>query len=113
MTTKLHCMSATEIAALIRGRQLTAVESLHYFQRRVERYDTVVNAVVVRDWKRAYDAAQLADHQVAIGATLGPLHGVPMTVKESLDIAGLPTNWGDPALRDWIAPRDDLIVERL
>jgi Asp-tRNA(Asn)/Glu-tRNA(Gln) amidotransferase A subunit family amidase len=57
-------MSAGEIARLIRHREMSAVECLEYFRRRVERFDPAINAVVVRDWERAYADAQRADQQV-------------------------------------------------
>src|SRR5262245_21611638 len=110
---KLGEMTAGNIAALIRRREISAVECLEYFRRRVQRFDPGINAVVVQDWDRAYADAQRADRQLVAGEPPGPLHGVPMTVKESFDVAGLPTTWGDPALRSWISSQDDLVVERL
>ena len=104
--------SALHIAAQLRRRELSAVECLEYFRARVERLNPALNAIVVLDWDRAYEAARLADQELAKGHPVGPLHGVPMTIKESYDVAGLPTTWGDRTL-SYIAGRDDSVVQRL
>jgi amidase len=78
----------------------------------VQRLNPALNAIVVFDWERAAAAAQQADQALAQGLPCGPLHGVPMTIKESFDVAGLPTTWGDPSVSH-VATRDDLVVERL
>jgi amidase len=104
--------SALHIAAQLRRRQLSAVECLEYFRARVERLNPALNAIVVFDWERAYEGARRADQTLAQGLPCGPLHGVPMTIKESFDVAGLPTTWGDPAL-SYVARDDDPAVERL
>jgi amidase len=104
--------SALHIAAHLRRRELSAVECLEYFRARVERLNPAINAIVVLDWDRAYESARLADQALAKGQPVGPLHGVPMTIKESYDVAGLPTTWGDRTL-SYIAERDDSVVQRL
>jgi amidase len=110
--TSLCFQSALHIAAQLRRREISAVECLEYFRERVERLNPTLNAIVVLDWERASQAAEHADRQLAQGLPCGPLHGVPMTIKESFDVAGLPTTWGDPTLSH-VAARDDLVVERL
>jgi len=104
--------SALHIAAQLRRRELSAVECLEYFRARVERLNPALNAIVVLDWERAHEAARLADQALAKGQPVGPLHGVPMTIKESYDVAGLPTTWGDATL-SYVAGRDDSVVQRL
>jgi amidase len=104
--------SALHIAAQLRRRELSAVECLEYFRARVERLNPALNAIVVLDWERAYESARRADQALAKGEPIGPLHGVPMTIKESYDVAGLPTTWGDRTL-SYIAERDDSVVQRL
>lgn len=105
--------SATELAGLIRARRLGSRELLDHMIARVERYDNQVNAVVVRDFDRARAAADEADAATRRGVSHGPLHGVPMTVKESFDLAGLPTTWGVPEMKDNIAARDGVVPQRL
>jgi amidase len=104
--------SALQIAARIRRREIGAVECLDAFRARVERFNPALNAIVVLDWERAYERARRADEALARAQPCGPLHGVPMTIKESFDVAGLATTWGDRTLRS-IAERDDRVVERL
>jgi len=111
--TTLAFQSAIDIATLIRNREMSAIECLDYFRKRIERFNSQVNAVVVFDWDRAVLKAQQADDAIARGDVWGPLHGVPMTVKEMFDLKGHATTWGDPALRDCIASEDDLAVQRL
>src|SRR5262245_46125405 len=104
--------SALHIAAQLRRRELSAVECLEYFRARVERLNPALNAIVVLDWERALDSSRRADEALARGLPCGPLHGVPMTIKESFDVAGLPTTWGDRTL-SYVAERDDLVVARV
>ncbi len=105
--------SAGDLARLIREGTLSAVELADYFIARIERYDGSLNAVVVKDFDRAIEAARAADSALSAGRTLGPLHGVPMTVKESHDVAGLVTCWGDPAFAGAVADSDSVMVSRL
>lgn len=105
--------SAIEQARAIRNGAMSAVELLHAHLERVDRLNPALNCVVVDDRERALKAAKAADRSQAKGAKLGPLHGVPMTVKESFNIVGHATTWGQPALRDNIATEDALAVQRL
>ena len=79
---------------------------------RIERHDGKINAVCVRDFERGLDAARAADAARARGETR-PLLGIPMTIKESLNIAGLPTTWGFPAQKDFKPQEDALAVSRV
>ncbi|HYM33932.1 MAG TPA: amidase family protein [Steroidobacteraceae bacterium] len=105
--------SAIDIAKQIRERKLSAVECLEYFRKRIQRFNPKLNAIVVFDWDRAHARALQADQALARGESWGPLHGMPMTIKESYDLKNHPTTWGDPALKDMIATEDDLAVQRL
>jgi len=81
-----------QIAAL-RAKRISASELLDLTISRIEKFDGKINAVVVRDFERARDAAKSADAALARGDQ-GALLGVPMTVKESFNVGGLPTTWG-------------------
>jgi amidase len=105
--------SAVELARKIRAREVSSRELTDHFIERIERYDGAVNAVVVRDFAGARAAADAADAALAAGRDLGPLHGLPMTIKESYDIAGLPTTWGMPEFRGNVAATDAEAVRRL
>ncbi|MGE0621602.1 MAG: amidase family protein [Pseudomonadales bacterium] len=104
--------SAQSLADRIRRKEVSSVELTRYFIDRIERFDKVLNAVPVRDFDRALEAAAAADAAMAQGKDLGPLHGLPMTIKESYDIEGLPTTWGNPAWKDNVAVNDSVVVSR-
>jgi amidase len=106
-------LGAREIAALIRTRKISAVEALDAYLGRIDCYNPAVNAVVVTDAEGARSAARRADADLASGAPVGPLHGVPVTVKESFDVAGFPSTFGRPERRSHAAERDASVVERL
>jgi amidase len=105
--------SARQLAAALRKKTIGCLELLDLYLARVEKYDPALNAIVVRDVARARRRARAADRALAKGEVWGPLHGVPMTIKESYDVAGLPTTWGIPALRDNVATSNALAVDRL
>jgi amidase len=98
--------NATELAEKIRSKQVGSRELTDHFIARIERIDGDLNAVVVRDFERARAAADEADAKLGKGEGTGPLHGVPMTIKESYNIAGLPTTWGYPLFKDNVAQSD-------
>src|SRR5688572_26736562 len=95
--------SAAAMAHAVRERRIGCVELLDLHLERVGRYNPTLNAIIALDADRARARAREADAAIGRGASWGPLHGVPMTVKEAFDVAGLPTTWGVPALRDNIA----------
>ena len=105
--------SAMELAALLRSKAISSVELTRYFIERIERFDKTLNAVPVRDFQRAMEAARAADSALARETPVGPLHGLPMTIKESYDIAGLPTTWGVPERKDHVPAEDAVVVRRL
>jgi amidase len=105
--------SAINIATRIRNRELSAVECLKYFRNRVARFNPKLNALIILDWDRALKRARAADEALARKEIWGPLHGVPMTIKESYDLKGHATTWGDPIWKDNIAGEDDLVAQRL
>ena len=113
MTTEPHRLSAIELASAIRSGELGAVEALDHLVARVERLDGPVNAVVRFDLDRARRDAEAADAAVARGDDLGPLHGVPMTVKDSFQTEGCITTSGAPELADFVPEEDAWPVARL
>jgi amidase len=105
--------SAKKLAALIRRKKIGSVELLDLYLERAGRLNPKLNAIVVLDEKRARGAARKADRAAAKGEWSGPLHGVPMTVKESFDLEGHPTTWGRADMTGNIAKRHALAVQRL
>jgi amidase len=105
--------SATAMAAALRGGKVSSVDLLKAHLERVDRFNTGLNALVVDDRKAAMNRARAADRARAKGEIWGPLHGLPMTVKESFDLPGLPTTWGYEAQRGNIARQPAAAVQRL
>jgi amidase len=107
----LEYQTAEALLAALMAREISAVELARHAIARIESLDSRINAVVVRDFERAAAAAAEADRALAAGERR-PLLGLPMTVKEAFNVAGLPTTWGFPRGRDWRPPGDALIVAR-
>jgi amidase len=105
--------SATGLAGEIRDRRIGCLELLDCFLERAGRYNPALNAVVAWQVDQARERARAADAALAKGEVWGPLHGVPMTVKESFNVAGLPTTWGNPPWKDKIAADNAVLVDRL
>src|SRR5438094_7414379 len=105
--------SAKQLAADIRKKKIGCLELLELYLSRVEKHDGKLNAIVVRDFDNARKRARAADRALARRQAWGPPHGVPMTIKESYDVTGLPTTWGVPAYKDRIATRNAVAVDRL
>jgi len=104
--------SAKELAALIRRKKLGCLELLDHYLTRVEKYNPRLNAIVVMDVDGARKRARAADAALRRGKAWGPLHGVPMTIKESYDVVGMPTTWGIPEFKDNVPKRNALAVDR-
>lgn len=105
--------SATELLARLGRREFTARELLEFYLERGARLDGDVNAVIFKDLPAARARADEADAATAAGQSWGPLHGLPITVKEINNVAGWPTTYGDPALAAYIAPESAVIIQRL
>ncbi len=103
--------SATALLRALATREVGALELFDAQLARVERFNGKLNAIIWTDVERARDAARALD--TAPPSRTQPLHGLPITVKESFDLAGAPTTWGMPALKDNVARSDSVVVERL
>jgi amidase len=110
---ELVCSTAIDIAKRIRQREVSSREVLDYFLERVDRLDKRINSVVTLDVERARAEADAADAALARGEVRGPLHGVPMTVKDSFQTAGMRTTSGAPELADFVPQEDAWPVARL
>src|SRR5580698_9466545 len=105
--------SATELSDEIRDRHIGCVELLDFYLARAERHNPALNAIVVWQVDQARERARAADAALARGERWGPLHGIPMTVKESFNVAGLPTTFGNPLWKDNIATGNAFMIDRL
>jgi amidase len=110
---ELAFLSAIEIAKQIRERRISSREAVDYFLVRVRTLDPPINSVVTMDEARARTEADMADAALARGDIRGPLHGVPMTVKDSFQTVGMRTTSGAPELSSFIPQEDAWPVARL
>jgi aspartyl-tRNA(Asn)/glutamyl-tRNA(Gln) amidotransferase subunit A len=111
-TGPIHYLEATTLAALIRTRQLSSREVVQAHLDRTAAVNPKINAVVTLMGEAALQAADAADKAVANGAQLGPLHGVPFSIKDALDTAGIPTQRGSKLFVGNIPDQDATAVAR-
>jgi amidase len=104
--------TAIELSAALAAKQVSAVELAEDAIARIERHDGKINAICVRDFDRAMQAARAADAALARGEKK-PLLGLPVTIKESFNIAGLPTTWGFVPQKDYRPTADALSMTRV
>ena len=105
--------SAVELRRLIGSRQLSPVELMDACIARIEAINPAINAIAATDFERARDSARAAEADVMRGAPLGPLHGLPLGVKDLQDTAGLLTTYGNAGLRGNVPAHDNALVARL
>jgi amidase len=103
--------SASSLLSALRTGSVSATELTELYIRRIERHDGRLNAVVVRDFERARQQAQAADQARGRNES-APLLGLPMTLKESINVAGLGTTCGVPDWKGYVSPRDGPIAAR-
>lgn len=104
---------AVELASMIRTREIGSRELLEHYLQRVERFNPALNAIVATDLDRARRRADEADAALARGEVWGPLHGLPMTIKELFEVEGFPWTAGDPQFAERVAEVNSPAVERL
>ena len=112
MSDNVIFQSATELAEKIKNKKISSLELTKAYIDQIEKYDEKINAVPVRRFEQAVDEAKKADEDLAKGTLQGPLHGVPMTIKESYVMKDTPSTWGDITHKDNFAEKDGLIVSR-
>lgn len=113
MSEVLWHLGASELAAKIRAKEASSREVVEAHLRRIEAVNSRVNAVTVTLGESALEQADAADRSLAAGDAIGPLHGVPMTVKENLDLVGSATTDGVPAFRDRLPSADSPHIAEL
>ena len=112
MSSSIYYSDATELARLIRTREISPVEVVQAHLDRIEAIDPKVNAIVTLA-ESALHAAKAAEAAVLAGGELGPLHGVPFTVKDSIDTAGVATQRGSPIFKGRVPDVDATSVARM
>jgi amidase len=106
-------LSATELAHLIRTREVSCEEVMRVHLEQIEQVNPTVNAIVTLLPERALDGARTADRAIASGQPLGPLHGLPVAHKDLLVTKGIRTTFGSPIYQDFVPDTDAILVERL
>jgi amidase len=106
-------MSAGELAQKIRSRQVTSLEVVDAYLAQIAKYNGKLNAIVTLDKDGARQRAKEADRALAQGIIWGPLHGVPITIKDNIAVAGMKTTSSLPALAHYMPAADAPVVERL
>jgi amidase len=113
MSGELHWRSARALAGAVRDRELSAVEVVSAHLDRIAHRNGALGAIVTVEPDRALAEAAEADARAAAGAPLGPLHGLPVAVKDLEDTAGMRTTYGSPLFADHVPAADGLMVSRL
>jgi amidase len=106
-------LTAVEMASLIRRKKLSAREVMDAHLKQIERVNPKVNAIVTLIAEQARENARKADDAQARGATLGPLHGLPVAHKDLVETAGIRTTFGSPVFKDNVPTEDAILVERI
>jgi aspartyl-tRNA(Asn)/glutamyl-tRNA(Gln) amidotransferase subunit A len=106
-------LDATALAALLDVREITPLQLLDQALARLDALEPMLNAFTYVDRDGAFDGAKAATARQAAGRRLGPLDGIPVSVKDNIFVAGLPAQWGSLLFRDYVPDRDDICVERL
>src|SRR5215218_8467988 len=105
--------SATDAAQALSRKELSSRELTELLLTRIESVNPALNAVVELRREAALQEAVAADDAIARGGDLATLHGVPMTIKDSINVAGLRTTWGNSTFKDLVADWDAKVVQRL
>jgi amidase len=104
---------ATDAAQMLSRKELSSRELTEMLLTRIEAVNPALNAVAELRREAALQEAVAADEATARGDDVGPLHGVPMTIKDTFNVAELHTTWGNPAFKDFVADSDATVVRRL
>src|SRR5579859_101076 len=113
MTEALATATARELEDALRARRVSSRELLDMLLARIDQLGAPINAVVTLDRERAYAEAQRADAAAARGDWLGPLHGLPITIKDAIEVAGMRATGGATELTDYVPMFDAPSVARL
>ena len=105
--------SAHEILEKIKQGEVSSLEVLESFLAQVEKVNPKINAVVALDIERAKEKAKEADNKISLKSKLGPLHGLPMTIKDAFEVEGIVSTGGNPAWKDNVPKRNAEAVQRL
>jgi len=111
--TDLAFQSATDLRNSIQRRKIKSIELLELYIERMQRHNPQINAIVATDLDRARERAIAADKALGNGESWGVLHGLPVTIKDSFEVVGMPCTSGVPDLKDYQPARNAFVVQRL
>jgi amidase len=109
----LASLSASKLTKALKKKQISSLELLEFYIERYERLNPKINAIVETDFKNAQKRARAADVALAKGKDWGPLHGLPMTIKDNIEVAGMPTTYGNPLFKDFMPSKNADVVQSL
>lgn len=110
---KFAFQSAVNLVKAIKDREVSSSEVLELYIERYERFNPQINAVVDTDFENARKRAKQADEAIAKGQNWGPLHGLPITIKDCIDVDGLHSTWGSPIFKDYVPTKNADVVQPL
>ncbi len=106
-------LSATRLIYAIKNKKISSTELMQVFMERYKRLNPKINAIVATDFKSALKRARKADEDLAKGKSWGPLHGLPMTIKDSIEVIGMPTTYGSPYFKSNLPDKNADVVQSL
>ena len=112
-TDPIYYQEATTLAELIRNKEISSVEVVQAHLDRIAEVNPRINGIVTLMGEQALISAALADKAVSKGDSLGPLHGVPFSIKDAIDTAGIPTKRGSKIFEDFVPEKDATAVTRM
>ena len=110
---QLPFLSATELASLIKSRKVTPVEATEAYLERISQVDGKLNAYITVTADRAMADARLAEQEIASGKYRGPMHGLPVAVKDQVYTKGILTTGGSNILKDFVPQEDATVMSKL
>ncbi len=109
----LGSLSATSLINSIKNKEISSTELLKYFMERHKQLNSQINAIVATNFESALKRARKADEDLAKGKSWGPLHGLPMTIKDNIEVIGMPTTYGAPYFSNNFPDKNADVVESL
>ena len=109
----LASLSAKKLLETLKNKQMGSLELLEFYIERYERLNPRINAIVATDFDSARKRAKEADAALAKGEDWGPLHGLPMTIKDNIPVKGMPNTYGMPIAKDFVPSANADVVESL
>ncbi|MBU3914635.1 amidase, partial [bacterium] len=105
--------SATDLANAIKNKKISSADLLEIYIERTNRLNPKINAIITTDFDTARKKAKKADKALEAGENWGPLHGLPITIKDNLEVIGMPCTAGSPDLKDYVPSRNADVVQAL